>query len=176
METLIIRPYRPDDQDRVETIFIDWNRHIAGPDNAAAFEAYIRRALDEEILHIPDFYQKVTGSGFWVADLAGAVVGMAGIERLNDAEAEVRRMYVDTHHRRRGIGVRLLSHVEDFCVEEGYERVLLSTSELQEAALALYRAQGYRVEREEVAEEQTNRTVGGGVRRVHFVKELRAGG
>ena len=40
----------------------------------------------------------------------------------------------------------------------------------------MYRAQGYRVEREEVAEEQTNRTVGGGVRRVHFVKELRAGG
>ena len=176
METLIIRPYRPDDQDRVENIFIEWNRYIAGPDNAAAFEAYIRRSLDEEILRIPDYYQKVPGSGFWVADLAGAVVGMAGIECLNDAEAEVRRMYVDSDHRRRGIGVRLLSHVEDFCVEESYARILLSTSELQEAALALYRAQGYRVDREEVAEEQTNRTVGGGVRRVYFVKDLQAGG
>ncbi|NQV82530.1 MAG: GNAT family N-acetyltransferase [Rhodospirillales bacterium] len=176
MDTLIIRPYRPDDLDRVKAIFIEWNRHIAGPDNAAAFEVYIQRALDAEILHIPDFYQKVPGCGFWVADLAGVVVGMAGIERLDDTQAEVRRMYVDAEHRRRGIGVRLLSHVEDFCVEEGYARVLLSTSEMQEAALALYRAQGYRLDREEVAEQQTTRAVGGGVRRFYFVKELRVGG
>ena len=159
MDTLIIRPYRPDDQASVESIFIEWNRHIAGPDNTAAFDTYIRRALDEEILRIPEFYQQVSGSGFWVADLAGTVVGMAGIERLNDDEAEVRRMYVDADYRRRGIGVRLLSHLEDFCVEEGYRRILLSTSEIQEAALALYQAQGYRLVREEVAEQQTNRTV-----------------
>jgi len=172
MDTLIIRPYLPDDLDRVEAIFIEWNRHIAGPENAAAFDAYIRRALDEEIRHISEYYHKAPGNGFWVADLAGDVVGMAGIERLNDDEAEVRRMYVDAGYRRRGIGVRLLSHVEDFCAEEGYARILLSTSEMQEAALALYRAQGYRLEREEVAEEMTNRTVGGGVRRYHFVKDL----
>lgn len=159
MDTLIIRPFRPEDQDRVSAIFIDWNRHIAPSDNAAAFENYIRRSLDEEILRIPDYYQHTSGSGFWVADLAGAVVGMAGIERLNDDEAEVRRMYVDADYRRRGIGVRLLSHLEDFCVEEGYRRILLSTSEIQEAALALYQAQGYRLVREEVAEQQTNRTV-----------------
>ena len=172
METLIIRPYRPDDLERVEAIFIEWNLHIAGSDNAAAFDAYIRRALDEEILRIPEYYQQVYGSGFWVADLAGTAVGMAGIERLNESEAEVRRMYVDAGYRRRGIGVRLLSHIEDFCIGEGYQRILLSTSEKQEAALALYRAQGYRLDREEVAEEQTNRTVGGGIRRYHFVKNL----
>ena len=172
MDTLIIRPYRPDDQATVKAIFIDWNRTIAGPDNADAFDAYIRRALDEEIGRIPEYYQQVSGSGFWVADLAGAVVGMAGIERLTGAEAEVRRMYVDAGHRRRGIGVRLLSHIVDFCIEDGYQRILLSTSELQDAALALYRAQGYTLVREEVAEQQTMRTVGGGIRRFHFVKKL----
>lgn len=172
MESLIIRPFRPDDQDRVSAIYVDWNRHIAGPDNAAAFEEYIRRTMDEEILRIPDYYQETPGSGFWVADLDGEVVGMAGIERLNDDDAEVRRMYVDADYRRRGIGVRLLSHLEDFCLEEGYRRVLLSTSEQQEAALALYRLQGYELIREEIAEEQTNRTVGGGIRRYYFVKDL----
>jgi hypothetical protein len=59
MDTLIIRPYRPEDQDCVKTIFTDWNRHIAGPDNAAAFEAYIRRSFDEEIGRIPDYYQAI---------------------------------------------------------------------------------------------------------------------
>ena len=174
MESLIIRPFLPEDQDRVSAIFIEWNRHIAPPDNTAAFDDYIQRVLDEEILRIPDYYQNTPGSGFWVADLSGAVVGMAGIERLNDTEAEVRRMYVDTDYRRRGIGVRLLSHLEDFCIEEGYRCILLSTSEVQEAALALYKAQGYRLVGEEVAEEQTNRTVGGGIKRFHFEKELQA--
>ena len=142
MDTLIIRPYRSDDQASVKAIFIDWSRHITGPDNARAFEAYIRRTLEEEILRIPEFYQQVSGSGFWVADLAGAVVGMAVIERLNGKDAEVRRMYVDAGHRRWGFEVRLLSHIEDFCIEECYRRILLSTSELQEAALALYRGPG----------------------------------
>ncbi|HIC28242.1 MAG TPA: GNAT family N-acetyltransferase, partial [Rhodospirillales bacterium] len=95
--------------------------------------------------------------------------------RLNEAEAEVRRMYVDTDYRRRGIGVRLLSHLEDFCIEEGYRRILLSTSEVQEAALMLYKAQGYQLVREEVAEEQSNRTIGGGIKRFHFEKDLPAG-
>ena len=175
MESLIIRPFHPEDQDRVSAIFIEWNRHIANPDNAAAFDNHIERVMDKEILRIPDYYQHTLGSGFWVADLSGAVVGMAGIERLNEAEAEVRRMYVDTDYRRRGIGVRLLTHLEDFCIEEGYRRILLSTSEVQEAALMLYKAQGYQLVREEVAEEQSNRTIGGGIKRFHFEKDLPAG-
>jgi putative acetyltransferase len=172
MDTLIIRPYRSEDQEAVKAIFIDWNRHLAGSEDVEAFETYIRRVLDGEILHITEFYQHVSGSGFWVADLAGVVVGMAGIEHLNEMEGEVRRMYVDSGHRRRGIGIRLLSHIEDFCVEENYQRILLSTSELQEAALALYRVQGYTLVREEVAMEQNMRTMRAGIRRFHFVKEL----
>ena len=49
---------------------------------------------------------------------------------------------------------------------------VLSTSALQEAAKALYEARGYRLVRQVVADEQTNRTVGGGIRRYHYVKEL----
>ncbi len=172
MDTLIIRPYRPEDQNAVKAIFIDWNRHIAGTENSEAHEDYIQRVLDGEILHIKEFYQNIPGSGFWVADLAGAVVGMAGIERLNSLEAEVRRMYVDANYRRRGIGIRLLSHVEDFCIENNYQRILLSTSELQEAALALYRAQGYMLVSEEVSKAQTMRVIRSGVKRFHFVKVL----
>ena len=98
--------------------------------------------------------------------------GMVGIERLSDDEAEVRRMYVDAGWRRRGIGSRLLAHAENFCAGAGYARIVLSTSALQEAAKALYEARGYRLVRQVVADEQTNRTVGGGIRRYHYVKEL----
>ena len=172
MESLVIRPFTPSDQDRVTEIFIDWNRHIAAPDTANAFETYIRRSITEEMGRIPEYYQAHPKSGFWVAETNGDVVGMVGIEHLSDDEAEVRRMYVDAGLRRRGIGAQLLTHAEAFCARAGYARIVLSTSALQQAAKALYEAKGYRLVREVVADEQTNRTVGGGIRRYHYVKEL----
>jgi len=48
----------------------------------------------------------------------------------------------------------------------------LSTSELQYAALALYRQAGYLLLREEVAEMESNKTVGGAIRRYYFAKTL----
>ena len=57
MESLIIRPFHPEDQERVSAIFIEWSRHIAPPNNTAAFDEYIQRVLEEEILRIPDYYQ-----------------------------------------------------------------------------------------------------------------------
>ena len=48
----------------------------------------------------------------------------------------------------------------------------LSTSELQQAALAFYRRSGYRLLREETAAAQTNKTVGGNIRRYYFEKAL----
>ena len=176
LPNLTIRPFTPADQARVRKIFIAWNRHITKPGQETAFETYIARSLAEEIERIPDYYQAIKGSGFWVADGEGEVSGMVGIERLDDREAEVRRMYVDEPYRRQGIGRRLLKHAEDFCREAGYARVVLSTSELQPQAKALYEAEGYELADEIVAEAQTNRTVGGGLRRYHFVKQLRPSG
>jgi putative acetyltransferase len=49
---------------------------------------------------------------------------------------------------------------------------VLSTSELQPAALELYRRAGYRLVQEVVAEQASNKTLGGGIRRFHFEKDL----
>ena len=51
-------------------------------------------------------------------------------------------------------------------------RLDLSTSELQDAALSLYRSVGYRLVREEVAATTSNKTVGAGIRRFYFEKTL----
>jgi hypothetical protein len=50
--------------------------------------------------------------------------------------------------------------------------MVLSTSEIQKEALALYRDAGYRETREEIAADASNKTIGGGIRRFHFVKAL----
>jgi putative acetyltransferase len=50
--------------------------------------------------------------------------------------------------------------------------MVLSTAEVQNAAIAFYRKSGYRLVRAEVADTMSNRTVGGGLTRFHFEKQL----
>jgi putative acetyltransferase len=66
----------------------------------------------------------------------------------------------------------MLRFVEDECRRLNARVLELSTSELQPAALALYRREGYRLLREEIADQASNKTVGGGIRRYHFQKCL----
>jgi putative acetyltransferase len=66
----------------------------------------------------------------------------------------------------------MLQYAEAECRSRGAVRLELSTSELQDAALALYRAAGYVLMREEVADASSNKTVGAGIHRYYFEKSL----
>ncbi len=66
----------------------------------------------------------------------------------------------------------MLSFAEDFCRGLGVATLLLSTSELQPAALAFYRAAGYRLDRQERICEASVKTIGGNVLRSYFSKRL----
>ena len=100
------------------------------------------------------------------------IVGMFGLERAGEATAELRRMYVDPDARRRGVGRSVLVFAEDVARRDECRLMVLSTSELQPAALALYRGCGYRLVREEIVAEQSNKTIGEGIRRFYFEKQL----
>ena len=47
--------------------------------------------------------------------------------------------------------VEVLATAEAFCVKHGYRKLVLSTSELQQAAAQLYQSSGYSMVREEKA-------------------------
>ena len=81
-------------------------------------------------------------------------------------------MYVQPSARRRGVARAMLAHAEAEARRAGYRRIVLSTSELQQAALAFYRGAGYEALGQERATAATNKTVGGGIRRFHFAKRL----
>src|ERR1700738_1620237 len=71
-----------------------------------------------------------------------------------------------------GIARLMLRFAEAECRRSGVRRLELSTSELQPAALELYRHAGYRLLHEVVAEQASNKTLGGGIRRYYFEKIL----
>jgi len=138
-----IRPFAEQDAAQVRELFITVNRLLSLPDLRDAFEAYIEHALVEEIDRIPAYYSERDG-GFWVAVRGDKVVGTFGLERASDDAMELRRMYVDPSARRRGIARRMLQFAEDECRRQKVSRLQLSTAEIQQAALALYRNAGYR--------------------------------
>jgi putative acetyltransferase len=97
---------------------------------------------------------------------------MFGLEDTSDGAVELRRMYVDPSARRQGIARQMLQSAEDECRRSGIARLTLSTSEIQAAALALYKEAGYSLLHEEIADVVSNKTIGSGIRRYYFEKTL----
>ena len=168
---LLIRPYRESDRAAIRSLFIRVNRELAPANLRAAFAAYIERSLADEIDRIPDYYAE-RGGAFFVAEEAGAIAGMFELERAGPDACELKRMYVEPALRRRGLARKMLAEAEAAARRMGCALMVLSTSELQQAALALYQNAGYRLVREEIASELSNKTVGGGLRRFWFEKRL----
>ena len=166
-----IQPFEDDDAPQVRELFIATNRLLSPPDLRDAFDAYIERALAEEIDRIADYYREHDG-GFWVSIRSNRLVGTFGLERAAPDAMELRRMYVDAVARRNGIGRRMLQYAEDECRRRNIARLELSTAEIQSAAIALYMNAGYQLLREDIAEIESNKTVGSGLRRLYFQKVL----
>ena len=166
-----IRPFQEKDAMAVRRLFIKVNRLLSPPHMRDAFEAYISRSLAEEMDRITDYYSN-RGGRFWVAVREGIVVGMFGLEPASPDALELRRMYVAPSARRSGIARLMLDFAEDECRRRKARKLELSTSELQPAALGLYRQAGYQLIREVVADQASNKTLGGGIRRYHFEKCL----
>jgi putative acetyltransferase len=170
-----IRRYAEGDHAVVRALFVAVNRELAPPDLREAFESYIGRSLAEEIDRLSDYYTSRQGA-FFVAHEGETLAGMFGLEGLGSAAAELRRMYVAASFRRRGLARKMLDHAEHVCRQAGTPVLTLSTSELQQAALAFYRNAGYALVREETAAAQSNKTIGGDIRRYYFQKNLASAG
>jgi putative acetyltransferase len=70
-------------------------------------------------------------------------IACGGLRKLDDATAEIKRMYVRPEHRRQGHAQRLLEALEQQAQKRGYTVVKLDTGPLQPEAAALYASAGY---------------------------------
>jgi ribosomal protein S18 acetylase RimI-like enzyme len=83
------------------------------------------------------------GGDFVVAFLGGDLVGMGGLLRLSDEDAEIKRMRIHPDHQRRGFGRTILKALEDRAAYLGFRELSLDTTEEQRAAQRLYEDSGY---------------------------------
>jgi putative acetyltransferase len=88
--------------------------------------------------------QVVAGDGaFVVAWLDDMAVGCGAVRRLDEATAEIKRMYVDPSVRGQGIGRTLVEALEREAQLVGVTRIVLETGTRLEPAIKLYEAMGY---------------------------------
>lgn len=70
-------------------------------------------------------------------------VGCGAFKSFGDGAVEVKRMFVPPTHRQKGIASLVLSELERWADELGYERCVLETGKKQPEAIALYTKRGY---------------------------------
>lgn len=80
---------------------------------------------------------------FVVAWLDGQPIGCGAVRRIDEATAEIKRMYVSPAGRRQGIARRILLELERRAVGFGYRTIRLETGTGQPEAQRLYESLGY---------------------------------
>jgi putative acetyltransferase len=83
------------------------------------------------------------GTAFVVARLGGQPIGCGALRRIDEATAEVKRMYVAPDGRRRGIARRILHALEQLAAGFNYRAIRLETGVEQPEAISLYESSGY---------------------------------
>lgn len=102
------------------------------------FEAYVLRGMVEHL------ERGSTGSGVWVVEDGGHLVGSIGMVRQSASEVQLRWFLLLREYRGRGLGKTLLDHALRFAREAGYGKVVLWTVAELDAARALYARAGFR--------------------------------
>ena len=167
-----IRPYVAAGFGPVAEFWRRINRDLAPADMSERFEHYAESIIEDELAHMEDRFSAAQGSGFWVVVRGHSIVGCFGIERRDQSRCELRRMYLDSSLRGLGGAAWMLDSAEASARQLGYETMVLSTAEIQHAAVRFYEKRGYKHIHTEIASASSVKTVGGGLRRFHYEKSL----
>ncbi|WP_249933354.1 GNAT family N-acetyltransferase [Blastococcus sp. CCUG 61487] len=121
-------PYEdPVAQELVERVQQEYVVRYGGPDEAP---------VDPEDFRPP-------AGLFLVAEVDGVPAGCGAWRAVPTGGVEVKRVYVDPEHRRRGLARRIMAALEASAAAAGHRSVVLNSGREQPEALALYEALGY---------------------------------
>jgi N-acetylglutamate synthase-like GNAT family acetyltransferase len=165
-----IRAYHETDYDEVAALWTRINREFAPADMRELFEQYIATAINSELRQLQTVFSETKRNAFWVVESARRIVGTFGVESRSKDSTELRRMYLDRGHRGSGVAQLMLQYAELRARQFGFSKMILSTAEIQKAAIAFYAKSGFQLVETEVASAMSTKTAGGGLTRYHFEK------
>ena len=132
-------------------------REIQVSDNAA-IKALIQQVLEEyddakpgtayfdpELGSLAQFYAAKSVRKYWVATIAGKVVGGCGVAEFDEeGTAELQKLYFLPEMRGLGLGKQLVNLCEKFARQAGFKSLYLETLSNMHEAVGLYQHLGFK--------------------------------
>ncbi|NHA70383.1 GNAT family N-acetyltransferase [Helicobacter pylori] len=100
---------------------------------------------------ISGFVQKLRGHGgeFFEMRDKGKLIGICGLNPINQTEAELCKFHMDSTYQSQGLGQKLYESVEKYAFIKGYTKISLHVSKSQIKACNLYQKLGFMPIKEE---------------------------
>lgn len=135
-ETCIVRHFVASDADAVQALILSIQRQ--------EFGLAITLADQPDLLDIPGFYRRGSGD-FWVAELAGEVVGSIALIDIGGGRGVLRKMFVAAPYRGAGRAIAqcLLDGLIARCRAAGMHQLMLGTVSRYLAAQRFYVRNGF---------------------------------
>jgi len=132
----------------IRTLFLEYAQSLAF---SLCFESF-----DKELAELPGKYAPPEGT-LLLATVNGNAAGCCAIQRLDQNGCEMKRLYVRSQFRGKGVGRRLAEQIIAEAIMLGYEYVRLETiAGKMDAAITVYRQLGFK----EIAPYRANTTPG----------------
>lgn len=125
----------PQDIDPVRSLFREYESWLGV---SLCFQGF-----EKELAGLPGDYAPPSGRLFLLQQ-ADRIGGCAALRRIDDETCEMKRLFLRSDFRGRGLGRRLATTCIDAARSIGYRRMRLDTLPQMREAIALYRALGFR--------------------------------
>ncbi|MEJ2748799.1 MAG: GNAT family N-acetyltransferase [Anaerolineae bacterium] len=129
-----LRPFTPQDQSATRNLILD---------GLGSHFGFIDETLNSDLDDIWQHYV-VPGNIFVVAEIEGQIVGSGALIKEAKGVGRLVRMSVSANYQRRGIGRKLVQHLIQRAIEQGYQCLLVETNHDWYDAIGLYQSCGFR--------------------------------
>lgn len=119
--------------------YLQWANEEINKNFGVRFD--IKMMLNEDMKKLDKFLPPF--GRLLLAEQDGRVAGLGCLKKLKDDIGEIKRMYVRSEYRRKGIGKALLENLLEEASEIGYNRVWLDSARFMKSAHTLYRSNGF---------------------------------
>ena len=157
LSNILIRQYKSCDSSSVRDLFRDgWESYRDPPHLYEDVMNFSQSTLERDMANIEKHYLEVEGGNFWVAEEAvdgkhNRIVGCVGVTPLKPEDTtdaslksyELVRMSIHVDFRCKGLGRKLVEHLQDFVKDNCGDEVVLFTCNEMTAACKFYEAIGF---------------------------------
>ncbi len=98
--------------------------------------------LDYDLENIEEIYSPPDGI-FYIVLVDDEIIGTAGLRKLENDSAELKRMFIKKEFRGQGLGTALMEKLIEFACHQDYKRIYLDSNRSLKAAQALYKKFGF---------------------------------